>query len=70
MHTAINAAGSFISGSEHFGYRDALAEVIAELGQTADTRHDHPECRGSRIASSKASDPPRARSAARGSSER
>lgn len=42
MYIATNAAGSFAPGLERFGYREALAEVIAELGQAAVARRDHP----------------------------
>jgi hypothetical protein len=47
MHIKTRASDLWPASGARYGYREALAEVTAELGQTTAARHDRPRRRPS-----------------------
>jgi hypothetical protein len=62
MHIKTGASDPLPASEQRFSYREALAEVIAELGQAAVARHDRPRRRRSPTASARAVKQPNRRS--------
>jgi hypothetical protein len=62
MHIRTSASDRLRASGERFGYREALAEVIIELGQATVVRHDRPRRRRSMTATARAVKQPNRRS--------
>jgi hypothetical protein len=64
MHINTGASDPLPASEQRFGYREALAEIVTDLGQTTAARHDRPRRRRSPTASARAVKQPDRRSIA------